>query len=147
MKKKFMCLLVVLALVGLMAIPTFAAESQLESVLINVNGTIVEVDLVDYALAVASGSSSDLFKYLKGNGDSPLISGVKGGGKYLDLIEYATNYATSGKNISTAINNCPALPSEQVNSFKKFTGFDAQGQPVLVAVNGGGEDFVVEDIY
>ena len=131
MKKKSIYLLIMLALVCMIAVPAYAEQGQLESVIIDVNGVLVEVDITSFAIAMATGPSDPLYNFLKGDGDAPVIFGVKSGGKYMNITDFALSYATSGNNISDAINNAPALPGGQVSSIQIFTGFDEQGQPVL----------------
>lgn len=133
-KKTYSFILVLVLLTIFTASTVMAVNDRIDSVIIDVEGVYVEVDLVEYATAYFEGAGNPLFDYLKGSKDFPTIHAVRSGNKFIDLDEYADNFTD---NVSDAIANSDPLPAAQISQFKSFLGFKGDGSPILVGLVPG----------
>ena len=114
---------------AIIAVPTMTGDDQyrLDSIAVDIKGTLVVVSLDDYAYAFGV-AGNQLWDYLRDGKDYPAIKAVISGDKVIELVEYATNYHDS---VSDAIANSKAMDSGLVAAFKKFVEFDGDGEAVL----------------
>ena len=106
------------------------SDATIDKVIVNVDGTMVEVDLEDYGTAYFLGEGNQLFDYLKGGRDIPLIHAIRSGDKFIDINEYGEKYFIYS-NVSEAIENSEPIPYESLLCFYRLLGFDSDGEPIL----------------
>jgi len=92
--------------------PDPGADRTIDSVVADVDGTLVEVALDEYAIAFFEGEGNQLFDYLRGEREVPLIYAIRSDDKYIHLAEYAENYLGD---VSDAIENSEPLPESEID--------------------------------
>ncbi len=136
---KLVVLAILIVAVMLMASPAvFSGDISLTGVVIqDVDGVDVVVDLVEYAKAFPPPEAADwdhpLWNYLKGEKESPVIIALETSDqRFIDLVSYAENFkGDAGEAIEAAAN----VPSSEVGGYKRFAGFDGEGEAVLEDVD------------
>lgn len=105
------------------------SEAIIDYVVVDADGTMVIVELAQYATAFYEGEANMLFDYLSAGQDMMLVHAICSDTKFVGLIEYAENYMGS---ISEAINNSEPMPESEVVEFWWFVEFDEDGSVVMV---------------
>ena len=129
---KFLSTAAVAALVApvaAFAAPTVseAAAVTVDYVVIDVSGTQVAVNTTTYG-EVLLGLNPQLETYLKDGKDTPKVTALKVGGKYVDLTAYGTELLLNGGDTAKAAADTPVIST---NGFKEFKEFGTDGKPVF----------------
>ncbi len=136
---KLVVLAMLIMAVLLMASPyVLSGDVNLTGVVVqDVDGVNVVVDLVEYATAFPPEEAADwnhpLWNYLKGEKESPVIIALETSDqRFICLISYAESFrGDSGEAIAAATN----VSSSDFNSYKRFVGFDEEGEAILEDVD------------
>lgn len=103
-------------------------EGTIESGIIDVDGTMVEVSLEHFATAYFEGEGNIYFDYLSSDNDFMLVYAIRSGDKYIGIGEYAENYIDD---VGDALENAEPLPESEVNEILQLVGFEDDGTPIL----------------
>ncbi len=105
-------------------------EGTIESVVVDVDGDMVEVSIGEFAIAYDQGEDSEYFIYLSGDSDFMPVHAIRSGDKYIGIAEYAKQYERYG-DVGDALENAEPLPESEVNEILQLVGFEDDGTPIL----------------
>lgn len=144
MSKSFIGAAALAAIVSTSALvaPPAHAAVQVSHVVVNVNGVQVVVGTGEYGMIILQLGDEQLTKYLMNGGNSPTVSALNFGGKYVDIAAYGQNLLFSAS-ADEALANTPPISS---TGFKEVIEFDKNGFPVLGEISPEVKAFEVTGI-
>lgn len=142
--KKFLGAAALAAIVSTSALvaPPAHAAVQVSHIVVDVNGEKVVVGTDEYGMIILQLGDEQLTKYLMNGGNSPIVSALNFGGKYVDIAEYGLNLLFSAS-ADEALENTPPISS---TGFKEVIEFDKSGFPILGEIDPEVEAFEVTGI-